>query len=105
VSWAVFIIGTLFLLFGIVYVLPDGGMFGIFWVVVVAAFTIYYFANAISDQGLSLYTFDMDRGQGSGEDEPDFETKLRSLEALRQDGLISEEEYQEKRQEIMDQKW
>lgn len=35
----------------------------------------------------------------------DFEEKLRKLESLRQDGLISEEEYQQKRSEIMKENW
>lgn len=38
-------------------------------------------------------------------EEKDFETKLRKLESLRKDGLITEEEYQRKRKEIMDKKW
>lgn len=37
--------------------------------------------------------------------EKNFETKLRKLESLRKDGLITEEEYQKKRKEIMDEKW
>ncbi len=35
----------------------------------------------------------------------DFEKKLRKLEALRKDGLITDEEYRQKRKEIMDEKW
>ncbi|MFN3921716.1 MAG: SHOCT domain-containing protein [Caldimicrobium sp.] len=35
----------------------------------------------------------------------DFETRLRKLESLKKDGLITEEEYQRKRKEIMDEKW
>ncbi|AHD04478.1 SHOCT domain-containing protein [Paenibacillus larvae] len=34
-----------------------------------------------------------------------FEIRLRSLEHLRRDGLISEEEYQEKRKQILEDKW
>jgi hypothetical protein len=45
------------------------------------------------------------RGKGMSKKEPDFATKLRKLETLRKDELISEDEYQKKRQEIMDQKW
>jgi hypothetical protein len=35
----------------------------------------------------------------------DFETILRKLESLRKDGLITEDEYQEKRGELMAKKW
>jgi hypothetical protein len=35
----------------------------------------------------------------------DFETKLRKLESLKKDGLITDEEYIQKRKEVMDEKW
>lgn len=38
-------------------------------------------------------------------EEKDFESKLRKLESLRKDKLITEEEYQKKRKEIMAEKW
>ncbi|GER92391.1 hypothetical protein A45J_0106 [hot springs metagenome] len=42
----------------------------------------------------------------SGEPEgKDFETRLRKLESLRKDGLITEEEYKQKRKEILEEKW
>jgi hypothetical protein len=31
--------------------------------------------------------------------------KMRSLEALKKDGLISEDEFRRKREEVMQQKW
>ena len=34
-----------------------------------------------------------------------FSTKLRDLETLKKDGLISDDEYREKRAEIMQEKW
>jgi Short C-terminal domain len=43
--------------------------------------------------------FHDERMQGS------FEIRLRSLEHLHRDGLISEEEYQEKRKQILEDKW
>lgn len=35
----------------------------------------------------------------------DFETKLRKIEALKKDGLLSDDEYKQKRKEILSQKW
>ncbi|WP_409343251.1 SHOCT domain-containing protein [Paenibacillus sp. MBLB4367] len=35
----------------------------------------------------------------------DFESKLRKLDGLRRDGLITEEEFAAKRKELMEQKW
>ena len=41
----------------------------------------------------------------AGEEENNFAPKLRDLEALKTDGLISDEEYQEKREEMLKAKW
>lgn len=41
----------------------------------------------------------------AGEDENNFAPKLRDLEALKTDGLISDEEYRDKREEILNKKW
>ena len=35
----------------------------------------------------------------------DFETRLRKLNRLKEDGLITEEEFQKKREEILREKW
>jgi hypothetical protein len=40
-----------------------------------------------------------------GEVPADFEARLRKLEALKKDGLLSEDEYRKKRKEIMREKW
>lgn len=42
---------------------------------------------------------------GSGSVGPDFETRLRKLESLKKDGLITEDEYRRKREEILNDKW
>jgi hypothetical protein len=42
---------------------------------------------------------------GETNNETDFDVRLRKLEGLRRDRLISEEEYRNKRKEIMDGKW
>lgn len=45
-------------------------------------------------------------GAGDRQGEPsDFETRLRKLESLRKDGLVSEDEYRRKRDEFLREKW
>jgi len=44
-------------------------------------------------------------GVPTGETGSDFAARLRDLEALKKDGLISDEEYQAKRDEIIQEKW
>jgi hypothetical protein len=44
-------------------------------------------------------------GQPRGGSGTDFDGRLRKLEALRKDGLITEPEYRQKRAEILREKW
>lgn len=44
-------------------------------------------------------------GGSTAEDENGFAQKLRDLDALKKESLISDEEYQIKREEIMKEKW
>jgi len=87
-------------------------VFGIVW------FT--FWIGAIVMNVLNLYSLSRSKTAGSqtaasptaeaaaprrAEESSDFETKLRKLESLKRDGLVSEEEYQRKRDEFMRDKW
>lgn len=71
----------------------------------------YHAANISSDNGINTEVFDFEvegyptSNTGSSSNEPDFAERLRDLERLREDELISEEEYQAKRTQIMTDKW
>jgi hypothetical protein len=43
--------------------------------------------------------------RGPAEADNDFSKKLRDLKALKTDGLLTDDEYQKKREEILDAKW
>ncbi len=87
-------------------------MFGLIWVTACGLGIFYNIRNyrtwsrsspdshAATSLGVIEYDVTPDK------DSPvDFETILRKLESLRKDGLITEDEYQEKRGEIMAKKW
>jgi Zn-dependent membrane protease YugP len=73
-----------------------GGFFCIYIVVCLAL--IIMFARIISQKKNSLV--DVNIGDTGG-----FDARLRKLEQLKQEGLISEAEYQAKRQQILQEKW
>lgn len=86
-----------------------GQVFLIFWMLVVISM-IVYFAYGIHNfeknnvSGISQEinlpdSFIQTQGSDS------FDERLRKLEKLKNDGLISSEEYAEKRKEIMAEKW
>lgn len=93
--------------------------FLVIWIIVCLGGIIYSMVNLASFKGaknkpsaLAIDVVEMENEDESrsavsslGGESMDFEAKLRKLEALRKDGILSEEEYQRKRKEILDQKW
>lgn len=89
-----------------------GQMFSIVWLLACLGIIVYGLVN------LSTYSkkdkeripltagdvVEMSSGEGPSES-GDFESRLRKLESLRRDGLISEEEHKRKREEIFAEKW
>ena len=63
----------------------------------------YYVYNLISGKASSSAMAEIDLE--IPESGPTVEEKLRSLERLKKDRLITEEEYLQKRKEIMQRKW
>jgi hypothetical protein len=108
--WAQIILGVLFLPFGIVFLLVSEGEARPY----VAIFSLIWAVACIAIIVASLKTLRLAK-QGkmeiaeitatNGETERDFAIRLRDLEALKKDGLVSDSEYQRKRAEIMQENW
>jgi|ERR1035437_284622 hypothetical protein len=81
------------------------GIFMIGWLGTVIYMLVYHFLNLKRAKGLSLVEIDTESGFQTNESVSDPMQKLRSLEALKKDGLISEDEFRRKREEVMQQKW
>lgn len=102
------VVGLVFVGLGLFVITPMFGAFGLVWTLAAAAMTVFHAVNAFSDRGIATTEIDVD-GLTSKLPSPkpklDFDERLRKLEALRSDGLISETEYQEKRRQMMDADW
>ncbi|NGQ96813.1 SHOCT domain-containing protein [Brevibacillus sp. SYP-B805] len=101
------IFGIFFILIGVTQALPRFGVFGVFWTLAGVAITGFNVYHLVTGRGAGFYEVDV-QSTGGDRTEPaagDFETKLRKLERLRQDNLITETEYQKKRDEILREKW
>jgi hypothetical protein len=91
------VVGLIFVALGLAVIIPVFGPFGVVWTCVAGAIAVFYAYNFLSARGASAYDVDV-----TGED---FDTRLRKLEKLRQDGLISTEEFERKRSELMRERW
>lgn len=108
----VFMIAILILGISFMSDIPEGGsLFMLVWVLVGLAGIGYFIANLLSFSGSPAKSIPLTAEDvievAADDQEPsvDFETKLRKIEALKKDGLLSEEEYRQKRKEIINQKW
>lgn len=125
-SKAGFIVGILFCLIGIFMVIPIFGLFGIFWTAVAAWITYVNYRNGFTDKqidskvieieddgkdvtftshsGFETYSCQMEdiRDKDTVEKE-DVESRMKKLQSLYDQGLITGEEYEQKRKEILDE--
>ena len=108
--WAQIILGVLFLPFGLLFVTISEGearpfivIFAVIWAAACIAIIVMAIKTlrVVNKGKIEIAEIDVT----SGETEGDFAVRLRELEALRKDGLISDGEYQRKRAEIMQEKW
>jgi hypothetical protein len=104
------ILGGLFLLLGpVILFIAEGearifaGFFSVIWTVVCIGIIVnaLRMLKFIKKEKIEVAEI----GGGSAETECAFSSKLRDLEGLKKDGLISDDEYRKKRGEIMDEKW
>lgn len=71
--------------------------FGLVWIILGAVAVVYNLYAAFSGKGIPLYEMDMDN---SGES---VESRLKKLDGLYHQGLISKEEWEEKRKSILNE--
>ncbi|MFL5244390.1 MAG: SHOCT domain-containing protein [Gemmataceae bacterium] len=91
------VVGGLFVILGITVIVPVFGPFGLVWTAAAAAIVLFNAYNVFSRRGVSAYQIDVDSTGGT----EDVEGRLRELAKLKADALISDEEYEQKRAQII----
>lgn len=105
------IVGIVFVFIGLFVAIPSAGMFGVFWTLIAVGITGFQAYNFFCDKGVASWEIDIDTSTNAEtNNQPisvvgDFETRLRKLNSLKEDGLITEEEFHKKREEILREKW
>ena len=97
------IVGIIFSCIGLFVVIPSFGPFGILWTLIAIGITIYQFAMAAGKVSMGSWSIEDEdsggsAGDGSGRSAQDRLTELQNLYDRR---LISQDEYEQKRQEIL----
>lgn len=99
-----FFVGILFVLIGCAVAIPTFGPFGIIWTAIAGVITYSNYKNGFSDEGIATHEIII---EGDNEiaptfdSEEDIEAKLIKLNSLYDQRLITQEEYDEKRKEIL----
>ena len=82
-----------------------GVVFMIVWFVVLGVIIAYYVYNLRSKTGVGVIEIDSETDGAEAGAGSDFESRIRKLERLRKDGLLTDEEYRAKKSEILSDKW
>ena len=102
------IVGIIFSCIGLFVVIPSFGPFGILWTLIAIGITIYQFAMAAGKVSMGSWSIEEEDGTGEGRgsaagssDRKSAQERLTELQSLYDRRLISQEEYEQKRQEIL----
>ena len=108
-----FVGGLIFVCIGLFVVIPTFGPFGILWTLIAVAITVINGVNAFGKKGIptmEIYTEDSMEETHTAHDAPlaaantlDAKGRLEQLKSLKEAGLLTQEEYDRKRQEILRQ--
>ena len=108
-----FVVGLAFVLVGLVMVVPTFGPFGLLWTGVAVAITVIHGLNAFGKKGvptMEIYSEEEDDEVPSParEDHDHIpstalttQERLEQLQTLKEAGLLTDEEYRNKREEIL----
>ena len=93
-----FVVGCAFVLIGLFIAIPTSGLFGLLWTFVAVCITVFNYKNAFSEKGIATHEIVFEE-----DEEESTEAKLKKLQSLYEQKLITQEEYEKKRQQILDE--
>ena len=107
-----FVVGLAFVLVGLVMVVPTFGPFGLLWTGVAVAITVINGLNAFGKKGvptMEIYSEEEDEAPSPTREDHDHipstalttQERLEQLQTLKEAGLLTDEEYRNKREEIL----
>ena len=99
-------VGILFVIIGFVVVIPTFGLFGVIWTAIAGVIAYTNYKNGFSKEGIATHEIIIEDGVERSESSDageDIEAKLIKLSSLYEQRLITKEEYDEKRKQLLDE--
>lgn len=99
-----FVVGILFVVLGIFVVIPTFGLFGLIWTGVAAMIAFTNYKNGFSDEGVATHEIVIEDSMempNTYDDREDIEAKLIKLNSLYEQRLITKDEYDDERKELL----
>ena len=94
------ILGIVMTIVGLTVIIPIFGPFGTLWTIAAAGMALFHGYNAISDDGVAHAIVDVDVPSSNiPSDSP--KDRLQELERLHSEGLVTQAEFDEQRQRIL----
>ncbi len=100
-SLVMMIVGIVFMGIGVFVLIPGPVAFGILWTLLSAGLTAYNAVNVFSERGVAHEVVDFQTSMGPDAKEPDVESRLKKLESLKRQGLVTDEEYKQQRERML----
>lgn len=98
-----FIVGVLLVIMGCFVFIPNFGLSGIVWTAIAGVIAFTNYKNGFSDESVATHEIIIEDGMEISErfDDEDMEIKLIKLNSLYEQRLITKEEYDEKRKDLL----
>ena len=107
-----FVMGIVFVLIGLFMVIPVFGLFGLLWTGMAVVITVINGLNAFGKKGvptMEIYSEEEDEPLSPAREDHDHipstalppQERLEQLKTLKEAGLLTDEEYRNKREEIL----
>ena len=97
------LVGLVFCFIGLFIVIPTFGLFGIFWTAIAAFITVRSFVMAAGKADVGSYVIEDESDVPGTKNGQTAEERLTELQNLYDRRLISTEEYEAKRKEILEE--
>ncbi len=92
-------VGIIFCLIGIFVAIPNFGLFGVFWTAIAAWITFVNFRNGFTNKQIDSHVIEVDESSNAGAES--VESRLKELQSLYDQALITKDEYEQKKEEIL----